>query len=180
MASSPDLLTDEYGFEWDEVCESDFRRFSVSPHSNLPILFKHDSDHKVDISMKSLSAQQEEYNNAVRSLLYTAGQQNWDGEGANPVTEHTVETALEVVKELPFNIESPEIFADSEGDIEFDWYLDNGTMFSINTGKMGEIAISGLYDTETRLTGMQWGKGEEEIYLLIRCGLEWLSMMQRR
>ena len=117
--------------------------------------------------------QQNQCIEAIQSLLITAGSQNWDDEGADPVTRGAVEAALKVVKELPGDIEPPEIFADPEGNIEFDWHLDNGTMFTISVGHRGDIAISGLHSEEVRLTGMEVDN-EGDPRLLLQCGLNWL------
>ena len=128
-------------------------------------------------SQNLTSEQQETCHKDIYALLDTAGKQNWDGEGADPVTEDTVTVAARIVKELPSNVGVPEISADSEGNVEFDWYLDNGTMFTISIGKTGDIAISGLYNGEAKLTGMQWDR-RGKIDLLLQCGLEWLREMQ--
>ena len=69
---------------------------------------------------------------AIKNLLYTASIQNLDDKDADPVTQDAVDAALSVVKELPDGIQLPEIFADPEGNVEFDWDLDNGTMFTIS------------------------------------------------
>ncbi len=128
---------------------------------------------------KLMPEQQDTCKTAIRALLDTAGKKNWDGEGADPVTENTVSVALEVVEELPIAGGIPEISADPEGSVEFNWHLDNGTMLTISIGQTGDIAISGLCDGEAKLTGMQWdSKGK--IKSLLRCGLGWLSEMQER
>ena len=123
--------------------------------------------------------QQETCKGAIRSLLTSAGEQNWDGEGADPVTKNTVAYAMGLVKELPCGVGLPEIYADREGNIEFDWHLDNGTMFTISVGKTEDIAVSGLYNGEAKLTGMQWDK-TGKVDALLDCGLEWLREMSSR
>lgn len=129
-------------------------------------------------SQNLTSEQQETCHKDIYALLDTAGKQNWDGEGADPVTEDTVTVAARIVKELPSNVGIPEISADPEGSVEFDWYLDNGTMFTISIGKTGDIAISGLCNGEAKLTGMQWDR-TGKIDLLLQCGLKWLGEMQK-
>ena len=120
---------------------------------------------------------QEECNAAIRDLLITAGKKNWDGEDAEPVTEDAVNFALKIVRKLPGNVAPPEIFSDPEGNIEFDWHLDNGTMFTISVGRPGDLAISGLRPGKSKLSGMvEDSKGKTSS--LLRCGLDWLSEMQ--
>ena len=107
------------------------------------------------------------------------GERNWDGENADPVTPESVSAALRVVEELPSDVETPELSVDPEGNIEFDWHLDNGTMFTISVGSTGDVAISGLYLGEAKLTGMEEDSNGNPLTLL-RCGLEWLIEMQKR
>ena len=128
---------------------------------------------------KQIPEQQETCKTAIRSLLETAGKHNWDGEGADPVTENTVAVAQGIVEELPDYVGVPEISADPEGCVEFDWHLDNGTMFTISIGQTGDIAVSGLYNGEAKLTGMQWDH-TGNIQSLLHCGLGWLREMQER
>ena len=116
---------------------------------------------------------------AVRELLNTAGEQSWDGADADPVMEDTVEVALEISDQLPSDVGIPEISADPEGNIEFDWQLDNGTMFTISVGRVGDIAISGLCAGESRMSGtLEDRKGKT--FLLLQCGLNWLREMKER
>ena len=118
--------------------------------------------------------QQNQCKKDIRDLLNTAGKQNWDGEGADPVTPSSADAALKVVPMLPNNVKLPEISADPHGNVQFDWYLDNGTMFTISVGHKGDIAISGLTSEKVRLTGMEEDK-EGGAHLLLQCGLDWLT-----
>ena len=122
--------------------------------------------------------QQEACRRAIDDLLNTAGKQNWDGEGADPVTENTVAIAKGIVGELPRDVGVPEISSAPEGSVEFDWYLNNGTMFTISIGKTGDVAVSGLYKDEAKLTGMQWDR-KGDIKSLLQCGLRWLMSMHK-
>lgn len=122
---------------------------------------------------------QYECKRAIRDLLNTAGEQNWDGADADPVLEDTVEFALGLVGKLPSDLGIPEISADPEGNIEFDWHLDNGTMLTVSIGRVGDIAISGLSPERSRITGMVEDR-EGKTFSLLQCGLEWLREMQER
>ena len=117
---------------------------------------------------------------AVQDLLITAGEPNWDREGADPVTTEIVEIARRVIKELPGDIEIPQISADPQGNVEFDWYLENGTMFTISIGKEGDVAISGLHqEREDRLTALEKDT-EDPLPLLLSYGVQWLRKMKDR
>lgn len=116
---------------------------------------------------------------AIHELLTTAGEQNWDGADADPVLNDTVQVALGLVESLPSDVGIPEISADPEGNIEFDWHLDNGTMLTVSVGRAGDIAISGLCPEQSRISGMVEDR-EGITFSLLQCGLEWLREMQER
>ena len=150
---------------------------SLQQPINRRFIFVSDKPSEISPPRKPIPEQQEICKTAIRALLETAGKHNWDGEGADPVTENTVAVAQGIVEELPDYVGVPEISADPEGCVEFDWHLDNGTMFTISIGQTGDIAVSGLYNGEAKLTGMQWDR-RGKIDLLLQCGLEWLREMQ--
>ena len=114
----------------------------------------------------------------LKVLLETAGKPDWDGEGADPVTEDVIKAAEKVIDELPRDSGVPEISADPEGNVEFDWHLDNGTMLTVCIGQTGDIAIAGLYPKKAKL--MITAEDSERIPSILRCGLEWLSEMKSR
>ena len=114
----------------------------------------------------------------LKDLLETAGKPDWDGEDADPVTEDTIKAAEKVIDELPGESGVPEISADPEGNVEFDWHLDNGTMLTVCIGQKGEIAISGLYPNKAELTIS--ANDSEGVPSILRCGLEWLNEMKSR
>ena len=122
---------------------------------------------------------QSECESNIRNLLEVAGKIDWNGEGADPVSEEAICIALKIVGHFPGDIGIPEVSADPHGRVDFDWHLDNGAMFTISIGKDGEAAISGLYEGQSRLTGMAWDR-EEDIPSLVYCGLDWLADMKSR
>ncbi len=136
------------------------------------------SEHVHRLSSLSHHAQSE-CESDIRNLCEVAGMIDWDGEGADSVSEDAVRIALDVVKDFPGDVGRPEVSADPHGRVDFDWHLDNGAMFTISIAKDGEAAISGLYEGQSRLTGMAWDK-EKDIPSLVYCGLEWLAGMKSR
>ena len=132
----------------------------------------------ISSAQKLTSAQLRQCKQNLEVLLKTAGKPNWDGEGADPVTEDAVKIAKEVIDELPGDSGVPEISADPEGNVEFDWHLDNGTMFTVCIGQTGIIVISGLHPTKAELTVT--AKDNERVPSILRCGLEWLNEMKSR
>ena len=135
-----------------------------------------------DITMPAeLQEQKSQCKQAVQELLQTAGEANWDGEGADPVTEEIVETAMQVVDHLPLDtIEPPEISADPHGNVEFDWYLDNGTMFTISIGIEGDIALSGLHAKRGDKLSAIEKDGDDPLPRILSYGVDWLRKMKDR
>ena len=110
----------------------------------------------------------------VRNLLETAGHSDWDGEGADPVAIDTVNAALTIVWEFGLDTELPQVSADSHGNIDFDWCLDNGTMLTISVGGPLDIAISGRRSDEVRISSMELGGNG---IALVHHALAWLRSM---
>ena len=123
-------------------------------------------------------AQLKQCKKELKNLLETAGKPDWDGEDADPVTEDVIKAAEKVIDELPRDSGVPEISADPEGNVEFDWHLDNGTMFTVCIGQTGTVVISGLHPTKAELTVT--AKDNERVPSILRCGLEWLNEMKSR
>ena len=124
--------------------------------------------------------QQKTCQHALSALAKDAGSPNWDGVGAAAVSSQALAVAREIVGMLPKNAGPPDISADPHGHVEFDWYLDNGTMFTISVGAEGDLAISGLRDGQAKLRGMEWDAATPRPLLLLRCGLEWLKNLSHR
>ena len=117
---------------------------------------------------------------ALTELLETSGNPDWDGEGADPITNDVIETAIEALQYLPTEIEPPDISADPHGNIEFDWHLKNGTMFTISIGKEGHLILSGLSKCQKdRLTCVE-DDSRDPLPDLLHYGADWLRKMQSR
>ena len=105
---------------------------------------------------KLSSNQQQACLDELKRLSAVAGKPNWDGEGASPVQGETIQVAEQVIPQLPGNIEPPEISADPNGNVEFDWDLDNGLMFTISVGADGALAVSAMHrENNNRLSAIQ-------------------------
>ena len=162
---NPDILHDPH-----------IRRNTEGPHT-IFLLISSDVSERRQVTLSHHD--KDKCKTDIRNLLNISGENDWDGEGGDPVTQKTVDIALNVVENLPGDVGLPEVTADPHGRVDFDWCLNNGTMFTVSVGNDGEVAISGLYQGQSRLTGMAWNK-EQEIPCLVHCGLNWLSSMKVR
>ncbi len=85
---------------------------------------------------------------AVSELMETfedAAVPNWDGFGARPVALATLEKAKAFLAALPPDMPSPEISADPDGEIAFDWTLDRDWTMAVSLGPDGRLSHAGLY-----------------------------------
>ena len=72
-----------------------------------------------------------------RKLFEEFREQNWDGYGANPVSEESIKWADKIVNSLPAWMPYPEINCDPDGEVTLDWedYL------SVSVGADGRMVI---------------------------------------
>ena len=120
-----------------------------------------------------------ELQTAIREIAAHAQEQNWNGEGADPVKPAAVDAAQRLLHEFPGGIPDPDISVDPEGNIDFDWHLDNGTMFTLSIGGVGDIAISGMLSDKVRLSCMELSDNDS-VVSLVKCGFDWFKKMQGR
>lgn len=87
-------------------------------------------------------------------LILEASEENWDGYDSKPVNREAVENAKTILLALPPNIPLPDLAADSDGEVLFDWmggrrsttkypgYRTRVTSCSINA--LGEVAWAAM------------------------------------
>jgi hypothetical protein len=70
---------------------------------------------------------------------------DWDGYGAKPVLFESYENAKRFVRALPFSLSSPEVSAEPDGEITFEWYSNPTRIFSVSVGPNNELHYAGLF-----------------------------------
>ena len=130
------------------------------------------------LSRVSLSSEQRKRcEDELARLQNIARSPNWDKQGAHPVQAKTIDIAKQVIAQLPEDVSPPEVSADPNGNVDFDWDLDNGIMFTISVGAEGDLAVSGMHrENDDRLSGIQRVSGQP-LPGLLSLGLEWLREM---
>ena len=71
--------------------------------------------------------------------------ENWDGYGARPIADKTIENALELAislcgKGLPI----PEFTPEPDGEIALEWYGDDNSVVSVSVAPSGQIAYAAV------------------------------------
>jgi hypothetical protein len=84
---------------------------------------------------------------ALWSRYQSASTPNWDGEGADAVAHSTCEYATQFLGLLPSRIPEPEIYAESDGEIAFEWDLGPRRVVSVSVGRDGTLTFAGLMGT---------------------------------
>ena len=82
--------------------------------------------------------------------------ENWDGEDADSVKIETIYYAIMFIKQLPKYLPTPEISADNDGEISFEWYKDKNHMLFLSISPEGRISYAGRYGTKSKANGEEW------------------------
>jgi hypothetical protein len=69
----------------------------------------------------------------------------WDGYCAQPVSEEVLENAVAFLCRLPHDLPMPEVSADAQGEIHFEWFSNPYRTFSVSVGSAGILSYAGLY-----------------------------------
>jgi hypothetical protein len=78
-------------------------------------------------------------------VLKECGRSNWDGYGAESVLFETYEKAKRFAQALPFGIPVPEVSAEPDGEITFEWFATPARVFSVSVGPNNELNYAGLF-----------------------------------
>ena len=76
-------------------------------------------------------------------------------EAQDSVDLDTVQVALDFAKLLPRSLPAPEIAADPDGEVSFDWLGPAGKMFSVSVSRAGRIAYAGRFGSTSKIHGTE-------------------------
>ncbi len=87
-------------------------------------------------SAESLFGDKSQLISDLRAIAVDCAQADWDGYGAKPVSHTVLLRAEAFIRALPTSISAPEISAEPDGQISFDWLPSRTRTFtlSVNTG----------------------------------------------
>jgi hypothetical protein len=81
---------------------------------------------------------------SLHALYADHHQPNWDGEGARPISEVTLEMAVLFIRTLPDDVPLPEIAAEPDGAISLDWAASRHQVFTLSIGSSDRLAYAWL------------------------------------
>jgi hypothetical protein len=82
-------------------------------------------------------------------------EEDWDGEGARPVTRDAYLEAKEFLKLLPTVFPTPDIVPEPTAEIAMEWYKDRDRVFVISFGGNGVITFAGMFGHNATLHGTE-------------------------
>lgn len=72
-------------------------------------------------------------------------QPDWDGHGSASVSYDVYLKALEFLGRFPMNFPVPEVSADPDGEVSFEWYASPNWTFSISLGRGADLTYAGIF-----------------------------------
>jgi len=98
-----------------------------------------------DIAIEELEKVYEEYLEA-----------NWDGYGAMPISRETYSEARKLLRMMPSSLPMPDISAEPDGEITFEWYKEKYSVFVISVGGNNLITYAGLFGKSNKIYGTEY------------------------
>jgi len=95
----------------------------------------------------------------LMSLFAECSKPDWDGYGAKAVSRYTLSIAMKFVSVLPTSIQLPEISAEPDGAIAFDWIVSKNRMLSVSVGQNDRLAYAWLEGTDSGRGVSRFGMG---------------------
>ena len=81
---------------------------------------------------------------------------NWDGYGAMPISRETYSEARKLLRMMPSSLPRPDISAEPDGEITFEWYKGKYSVFVISVGGNNLITYAGLFGKSNRIHGTEY------------------------
>lgn len=81
---------------------------------------------------------------------------DWDGYDAVPISEKTIDNALNLGRLLPAGIPLPEVIPEPTGEIAFEWYRDKTHVFIISVGESNIVSYAGLFGKQIQAHGTEY------------------------
>jgi hypothetical protein len=80
----------------------------------------------------------------------------WDGYNAAPISELACNEAVKFLRRLPSTIPMPEVVAEPDGDIAFEWYMKRRLLFVVSFSGVGVISYAGMFGKGSKVHGSEY------------------------
>lgn len=81
----------------------------------------------------------------LRATWEECSEKGWDGYSAKPISGMTLLYAQRFLRSLPSELPGPEVSADNDGEVSFEWYGGPRRVFSVSVGSSGDLTYAGLF-----------------------------------
>jgi hypothetical protein len=81
----------------------------------------------------------------LSEVIEESSSSDWDGYGARPVGSPTCFNALRFLRALPWDVPVPEVAAEPDGEISFEWYRGSRSVFSVSVGPGRRLTYAGIF-----------------------------------
>ena len=83
--------------------------------------------------------------NALREVFEECSEDNWDGYGASAISINTYLESRRFLQILPTTIPIPEITAEPDGEIAFEWFIKPRRILSVSVGSDRILTYAGIF-----------------------------------
>ena len=104
--------------------------------------------------MKRNGKSQEAARSALQDVYEECRSDNWDGYGARGVGRRAYREAARFCALLPASVPPPEVAADPDGEITFEWHAGQRKAFSVSVGSKSQLTYAGFFG-ENKVHGVE-------------------------
>ena len=84
----------------------------------------------------------------IWALLNECAEEDWDGDGAQPISELAAAQAADLIRALPENLPLPDIAPEPDGAISLDWIQSRSRLFTLSVGESHRLPYAWLDGTD--------------------------------
>jgi len=111
------------------------------------------------LSSYALSNPAEQAFTELHEVLAETTREGWDGYGARPLNPLSYDFAIRFLNALPTNVPFPEVSADTDGEISFDWIFGERKALTVSVGPTGRCTFAWMLGQST-YRGTEWIEDE--------------------
>lgn len=113
------------------------------------------SDTRVSEFSTSRSLVKQSVFDSLSDTFNECGEEGWNGGSARAVSRQTFENARRFLSILPASLPVPDVMAEPDGEIAFEWRAPNKSVFSVSVGQADTIAFAGLFGYGSKQHGTE-------------------------
>ena len=80
----------------------------------------------------------------LEKIFEECSSENWDGDRAKPISKEVLRNAIIFLESLPSDVEPPQIAAEPDGAICFEWYRSPEKVISVSINPGGQLYYAAL------------------------------------